>query len=97
MEIVFALLRKRVPLQKARCLFNDASKTVFGAHRDFCILKGKSEKHVFSNQLISLTPISKVLQENLKTLQWTNISLGFFLAEMQGKNSPVQPMPDKEH
>lgn len=96
LEIVFALLRKGVSLQKARCLLNDASKTVFGAHEGFCILRGKNEKHVFSNQLPILIPVSKILQENLDTLQWTNISLWFSLDRMQGGNSPVQPMPDKE-
>lgn len=96
LEIVFALLRKGVSLQKARCLPNDASKTVFGAHEGFYILRGKSEKHVFSNQLSILIPVSKILQENLDTLQWTNISLWCSLARMQGGNSPVQPMPDKE-
>ena len=50
MEIVFVLLRKGVSLQKARHLFNDASKTVLGAHEGFCILKGKSEKHVVSKE-----------------------------------------------
>lgn len=95
--MVFAMLRRGVSLQKTRCLFNDASKTVLGAHEDFCILKRTSEKHVFSNQLSILMPMGKVLEENLEILQWTNIFLWFFLAEIQGKNSPVQPIPDKEH
>lgn len=38
LEIVFALLRKGASLQKARCLFNDASKALSEAHEAFCII-----------------------------------------------------------
>lgn len=80
LKTVFALLRRGVSLYKATCLFKDTSKTPFETHEGFCIIKRQSEKHVFSNQLSILIPVSNILQENLETLRWTNISLWFSLA-----------------
>lgn len=87
---------KDVSLQKARCLLNDTSKMLFEAHKGFCIIKRQPKKYVFSNQLSILVLVLKILQENLKTLQWTDISLWCLLASIQGRSSSEQPMSDKK-